>query len=166
LAVNERGQILIDPFMRSISHREIYAIGDAAQPVEEPGVKVRMSAFTAVVMGAHGADCVSAAIQGKTPRPFSFAYAGQAIALGRHNAIGFNTYPADRPNRPYFTGKPGFEIREFFVRLLADLPNLERRWPGSFLWLGRGRYDAARRARRASARASKQFPTPYSPNEL
>src|SRR5207253_1632514 len=44
LAVNERGQVLVDPFMRSVSHPEIYAVGDAAYPVEEPGVRVRMSA--------------------------------------------------------------------------------------------------------------------------
>lgn len=60
LAVNERDQVLVDPFLHSISHPEIYAIGDAALPVEEPGVShVRMSAFTASIMGAHGADCLS-----------------------------------------------------------------------------------------------------------
>jgi hypothetical protein len=46
------------------------------------------------------------------PKPFSFAYYGQGIALGRHDAIGFNTYPAGHPNRPYFTGKLGYEFRE------------------------------------------------------
>src|SRR5258708_37784245 len=57
LAVNERDQILVDPFLRSVSHPEIYAIGDAASPVEEPGVQhVRMSAFTAGGSGAPGAD--------------------------------------------------------------------------------------------------------------
>lgn len=146
LAVNERGQIWIDPFMRSISHPEIYAVGDAAYPVEPPGVPaVRMSAVTAVMMGAHGADCLSAQLQNKTPKPFSFAYPGQGIALGRHNAIGFNNYPDDTPNRPYFTGRLGFEARELFVRLLADLPNLERRWPGITFWLGKGRYAASKR---------------------
>ena len=145
LAVNERGQILIDPFMRSISHPEIFAIGDAAHPVEEPGVAVRMSAFTAVVLGAHGADCLSAVIRGTLPKPLSFAYAGQGIALGHHNAIGFNTYPNDKPNLPHFTGRLGYEFREFFVRFLTDLPNLERRWPGFFFWLGKGRYAASQR---------------------
>ncbi|HEX2090753.1 MAG TPA: FAD-dependent oxidoreductase [Longimicrobiaceae bacterium] len=145
LAVNERGQILIDPFMRSLSHPDVSAAGDAAHPVETPGAPVRMAAFTAVVMGAHGADCLSAALHGRPPRPLSFAYAGQAIALGRHDAIGFNTYPDDRPNPPYFTGRLGHETREFFVRLLADLPNIERRWPGFFTWLGKGRYAAAAR---------------------
>jgi NADH:quinone reductase (non-electrogenic) len=64
LPVNERDQMLVDPFLRSISHQEIYAIGDAASPVENPGVAhVRMSAFTAGIMGAHGADCVNAMLR-------------------------------------------------------------------------------------------------------
>ncbi|HEY6406981.1 MAG TPA: FAD-dependent oxidoreductase, partial [Ktedonobacteraceae bacterium] len=104
LAVNELNQIVVDPFLRSISHPEIYAIGDAAQPRENPGVRVRMSAFTATIMGAHGADSLSAVLRGKAPKPLSFAYVGQGIALGRGNAIGFNNYPDDRPNPPYFTG--------------------------------------------------------------
>lgn len=152
LTVNARGQILIDPFMRSISHPEIYAVGDAAYPVKAPGVPaVRMSAVTAVMMGAHGADCMSAHLQKRTAQPFSFAYPGQGIALGRDNAIGFNNYPDDKPNLPYFTGKLGFEAREFFVRLLAALPDLERQLPGATIWLGKGRYTAAlRRAERTS----------------
>lgn len=144
LAVNERGQILIDPFMRSISHSDVWAVGDAAYPVEVPGSVVRMSAFTAVLMGAHGADCLSAALQGQSPRPFSFVYAGQGIALGRRRAIGFGLTPDDRPKQPYFTGRVGYELRESFVRLLANLPNLERRRPGFFVWLGKGRYAASR----------------------
>jgi NADH dehydrogenase len=145
LSVNQRGQVLIDPFMRSISHPDIFAVGDAAHPVEDPGVRVRMSAFTAVILGAHGADCVSAVLQDKTPQPLSFAYAGQGIALGRHDAIGFNNYPDDTPKPPYFTRRAGYEAREFFVRLLAALPHYERRWPGITFWLGKGRYAASKR---------------------
>ncbi len=145
LAVNERGQILIDPLMRSISHPEIYAVGDAAYPIEEPGVKVRMSAFTAAIMGAHGADCLSATLHGQTPRPFSFAYLGQGIALGRHDAIGFGNYPDDTPHAPYLTGRSGLELREFFVRYLADAASLERHWPGLFFWVGKNRYAESRR---------------------
>jgi NADH dehydrogenase len=145
--------------MRSISHPEIYAAGDAAHPVEPPGVTpVRMAALTASIMGAHAADCLAARLQNKTPRPLSFAYLGQGIALGPGNAIGFNNYPNDKPTPPYFTGRLGYEGREFFVRLLADLPRFERGWPGVTVWLGKGRYAAfkgrghivAPRARRSS----------------
>ncbi len=139
LAVNERNQIVVDPFLRSISHPEIYAIGDAASPREDPGVRVRMSAVTATIMGAHGADSLSAVLRGKAPKPLSFAYLGQGIALGRHNAIGFNNYPDDKPVPPYFTGRLGYVIREGFVRYLAAATQR----PGIFVWLGKRRYENA-----------------------
>ncbi len=152
LAVNERGQILIDPFMRSISHPTVLAVGDAAYPPEDHGVKVRMSAFAAMLMGAHGADALSAMLQGRTPPPFRFAYLGQGIALGRHDAIGFGLQPDDKPRTPYFTGRAGYEGREFFVRFLADAPRLERIWLSALLWEVRYRYARARQQLRPQPR--------------
>jgi NADH dehydrogenase FAD-containing subunit len=155
LAVNERNQIVVDPFLRSISHPEIYAIGDAAHPRENPGVPVvRMSAVTATIMGAHGADCLSAVLRGKTPRPLSFAYLGQGIALGRHNAIGFNNYPDDKPYPPYFTGWLGYLIREGFVRYLA----IATQRPGIFVWVGKRRYERAQRRQQAREQKKQMQP--------
>src|SRR5258708_25072278 len=152
LAVNERNQIVVDPFLRSISHPEIYAIGDAASPREDPGVRVRMSAVTAAIMGAHGADSLSAVLHGKAPRPLSFAYLGQGIALGRHNAIGFNNYPDDKPYPPYFTGWLGYLIREGFVRYLA----IATQRPGIFVWVGKRRYERAQ-GRQQAREQNKQM---------
>ncbi len=146
LAVNERGQILVDPFMRALSDPAVFAVGDAAWPVEEPGVRVRMSAFTALILGAHGADCLAAVLQGQTPRPLSFAYMGQGIALGRHNAIGYHSSADDVPLPPYFTGRAGYAIRRLGTTFLAGVFGIERRWPGFYFWLGKGRYAAAKRA--------------------
>ncbi|HZC78864.1 MAG TPA: FAD-dependent oxidoreductase, partial [Ktedonobacterales bacterium] len=155
LLVNERDQVVIDPFMRSLSHPAIYAVGDAAQPQEDPGVPVRMSAFTAAIMGAHGADCLAAVLRGTTPRPLSFSYVGQGIALGRGNAIGFNKYPDDRPNPPYITGRVAYQLRELFVRFLAATVRLEARWPGFFVWVGKRRYIPTERATSASVRGER-----------
>ncbi len=155
LAVNERNQVIVDPFLRSISHPEIYAIGDAAHPRENPGVPVvRMSAVTATIMGAHGADCLSAVLRGKVPKPLSFAYLGQGIALGRHNAIGFNNYPDDKPIPPYFTGRLGYLIREGFVRYLASAAQR----PGIFVWIGKRRYEHAQRRRQAREEKKQMQP--------
>ncbi len=150
LAVNERDQILVDPFLRSVSHQEIYAIGDAATPIENPGVgHVRMSAFTASIMGAHGADCLSAILTGKTPKPLSFAYLAQAIALGQHYAIFFPLSPDDRPRPPYITGWLGALTREAAISFVVTATLAQRRFPGLFTWLGKGRYEQAQRRKRA-----------------
>ncbi len=140
--------------MRSISHPEIYAIGDAATPAEDPGVRVRMSAVTATIMGAHGSDSLSAVLRGKTPKPLSFAYLGQGIALGRHNAIGFNNYPDDTPRPPYFTGWLGYLIREGFVRYLA----IATQRPGIFVWVGKRRYGRAQRRQQTRAEKKQMQP--------
>jgi NADH dehydrogenase FAD-containing subunit len=150
LAVNERDQILVDPFLRSVSNPEIYAIGDAASPVEDPGVPhVRMSAATAGIMGAHGADCLSALLRGKTPKPLSFAYQAQAIALGRHYAIFFPLSADDRPRPPYITGWLGSLTRKAAIRFVVTASLAQRRFPWLFMWPGKGRYEQAQRRKRA-----------------
>jgi NADH dehydrogenase len=150
LAVNERDQVLVDPFLRSVSHQEIYAIGDAASPVEDPGVAhVRMSAFTAGIMGAHGADCVSAILTGSTPTPLSFAYLAQAIALGRRHAIFFLLTPDDRPRPPYITGWLGSLARVGGISFVVAAMLVQRRLPGVFMWPEKGRYEQAQRRKRA-----------------
>ena len=58
--VNPRGQIIVDRFGCSLSHPEVYAVGDASHPLEEPGNPVRMSLFTALIRGADAADNLAA----------------------------------------------------------------------------------------------------------
>ena len=81
IQVNQRNQVLTDPFLRSLSQPRIYAVGDMAWSVVEPGAPMRMSLFTALVSGAQAADNIVAEIKGQTPKPLSFAWYGQAIAL-------------------------------------------------------------------------------------
>ena len=163
LVVNERNQAVVDPFMRALSHPEIYAIGDAAYPQEEPGVPVRMAAATATILGAHAADCLSAVLHGEKPQPLSFAYLGQAVALGHDDAIGFNNYPDDKPHRPYFTGQLAYHTRELFVRYLANSARIERHRAGLFYWPGKRRYERTRRqARQQSPTVLEREPTPVS----
>jgi NADH:quinone reductase (non-electrogenic) len=134
LAVNERGQLLIDLDMRSISNPFIYAAGDCAQPVKSSGLQIRMAAYTATITGAHAADCLYNTISGIQPKPLSFAYLGQGIALGRHDAVAFNNFPDDKSKWPMLTGEGAVYGREFFVNLLGDFPDIERRFPGLHFW--------------------------------
>jgi NADH dehydrogenase FAD-containing subunit len=145
LQVNGQNQVLVDPYLRSLSHPNIYAAGDAAYPVEEPGVPTRMSLFTALVSGAQAAENIAAEIKGKAPQPLSFVWYGQGIALGPHDAVGFATYPRDMAWPLILRRILAVKIRNFFVWYLGAALELERRIPGSFYWNGKGRYAQQKR---------------------
>jgi hypothetical protein len=108
-----------------------------------------MCAFTAGIMGAHGADCVSAILTGSMPKPLSFAYLAQAIALGRRHAIFFPLTPDDRPRPPYITGWLGSLARVGGISFVVAAMLVQRRLPGVFMWPGKGRYEQAQRRKRA-----------------
>src|SRR4051794_17738547 len=120
LAVNERGQVLTDPRLRSVSHPEVFALGDGAAPAYRSRVPMQMGAFTATVTAAHAADGIHELLRGRQPRRLNFAYYGQAIALGRKDVVGFNRYPDGNAHWPMFSGPLGVRSREFFVDLLTD----------------------------------------------
>ena len=147
LQVNQRKQVLTDPFLRSLSQPGIYAVGDMAWPVAEPGAPMRMSLFTALVSGAQAADNIVAEIKGRPLQPLSFAWYGQAIALGPEDAVGFATYPADEPIGPVYRGKTAVTLRNFFVWFLKAALEGERRFPGFLFWNGKKRYGRQQRQR-------------------
>jgi NADH dehydrogenase FAD-containing subunit len=154
LQVNAQNQILVDPYLRSLSHPNIYAVGDAADPVEEPGVPSRMSLFTALVSGAQAAENIAAEIKGKPAQPLSFVWYGQGIALGPHDAVGFATYPSDVAWPLILRGMLAVKIRNFFVWYLGAALELERRIPGSFYWNGKNRYAQQKRRQNQESRVT------------
>lgn len=157
LEVNRRRQIVVDPYLRAVSHPTVYAIGDAAHPAQQPGAPVRMALFPALVMGAHAADNLTRLLQGKAQKPLGFSYYGQGIALGRRDAVGFAAYPDDAQVGPLVTGRLGLVVRNFFVWLILRLLTVERWRPGFFFWLGADR-GAEKRRRPTKVTAPKARP--------
>jgi NADH dehydrogenase FAD-containing subunit len=140
LRVNEGGQILIDRAMRSLSHPEVYAVGDAAMPAEEPGAPVRMAAYTALTMGAHGADSLAAQLKGKTPRAFGFSYQAFGLSLGRRDGVvQFLDGDHDTPRQRIITGNLAGKSREFFVRLIVGVLKAQQLGPWTFPWPGKNK---------------------------
>ena len=79
LAVDECGEALVDERLRSVSHPEVYVVGDAAA-VTVPGIgRLRKGCVTAEPMGRYVGD----ALAGRAPRPFAFGFAIQCLSLGR-----------------------------------------------------------------------------------
>lgn len=138
--VNVRGQILIDRAMRSISNPEIYAVGDAASPADEPGAPVRMSVYTALAMGAHGAECLAAELAGKSPTAFGLSYAALGLSLGRRDGVvQFLDGNRDTPLRLTVPGKLANLTRELFVHLAVAVIKAQRTVPWVFYWPGKNK---------------------------
>ncbi len=152
--VNEQNQMLVDPNLRSLSHPNIYAAGDAMMTIEEPGAPMRMSVFTALVSGAQAGDNVAAVVRGEAPKPLSYVWYGQGIALGPNDAVGFSTYPVDVAWPLILRRGIAVKMRNFFVWYLTVALEIERRIPGSFFWNGKGRY--ARQQRRQQQHQSPE----------
>ena len=145
MPVNARNQILADPFLRSTEYANIYAVGDAVGPVQDPGTPMRMSLFVALVTGALAADNITAVLKEKSQKPLSFATYGQAVSMGPNDAVGFNTFPADHAVGPIFRRKTAVRLRSFFVWFLMAFLEIERRFPGAFFWFGKGRFARQQR---------------------
>jgi NADH dehydrogenase FAD-containing subunit len=135
LPTGSGGRILVDPHLRSIADPTIYAAGDAALPVEPCGAPPRMSAFFALATGAFVASAIADEMAGRRQRRFGFWTYGQAIGLGG-DAVGFASFPHDRPVGPLYTGRIGYWLRHFFVWVLFQLLRLEMRRPGLPFYLG------------------------------
>jgi NADH:ubiquinone reductase (H+-translocating) len=138
LATDPQGRVWVDPGLRSISHPQIMAVGDAAHPVAPTGAGYRMSAYAALVSGAYAADAILDERAGRQSPPFSFSTYGQGVAIGR-SGVGFTTFPDDRHAYFLITGRNGIRVRNFFVRLLVTLLQMERTHPGLFFTIGRKR---------------------------
>ena len=115
-ATDGSGRMLVDATLRSVSHPEVYAIGDAAAGVSVSGTPSRMSCQAALPMGRGVADVVAARLAGREPEPVRIGYAFTNISLGRRDGVVQFTHADDRPRRFVLTGRAAAAFKEAVVR--------------------------------------------------
>ncbi|MEU5155958.1 FAD-dependent oxidoreductase [Glycomyces sp. NPDC021274] len=127
LEVDARGQVVVDAAMRSVSHREVFAIGDTAFAAGPGGRPLRMSCSSGMPTGWLAAGHLAAAVAGRRPPALRVRYFHQAISLGRRNAVVQFVTADDRPRRGYLTGAAAARYKEALCRIAVwsfarDLP--------------------------------------------
>lgn len=105
LQTGDTGQIEVDATMRSVSHPDVYAIGDAAL-VTGPGDKpLRMSCASGIPTAWQAADAIAARLtDGKLPT-ISARYFNQCISLGRKEGLIQYVTADDRAVSAALTGR-------------------------------------------------------------
>ncbi|MFG1790621.1 NAD(P)/FAD-dependent oxidoreductase [Nocardia sp. NPDC049149] len=119
LTVSGTGRIVVDGTLRSVSHPDVYAIGDAAHTPGVGGKELRMGCATATPMAWQGADALAARLTGRKVPEAPIGYAAQCISLGRRDAIFQKVTPEDQPTSKVLTGRIAARVKEFICASAA-----------------------------------------------
>jgi NADH dehydrogenase FAD-containing subunit len=115
LAVNERGEVLVDEYLRSVSHPEVYAVGDAAA-VTLPGIgQLRKGCATAEPMGRY----VGNALAGGGAQPYAYGFVLQCLSLGREAGLVQRVAKDDAMSERAYGGRVGRVVKAGIVRYIV-----------------------------------------------
>ncbi|MET8797636.1 FAD-dependent oxidoreductase [Nocardia sp. NPDC004568] len=111
LATDAQGSVRTDPTLRSVSHRDVYAIGDAAA-VEMGWGRIHGTCQSGLPTATYVADVVTRRLRNKKVTPFRFGYFHQPVSLGRRDAVIQFTHADDSPRRWYLAGRAAVLYKE------------------------------------------------------
>ncbi|CAM5318175.1 NAD(P)/FAD-dependent oxidoreductase [Streptomyces griseomycini] len=116
LEVTGTGQIVVDGTLRSVSHPDVYAIGDAAMVAGPGGKPLRMSCASGVPSAWQAADAIAARLTGGKLPKVSLRYFNQCISLGRREGLIQYVTADDRAVRAALTGRLAAVYKELVCR--------------------------------------------------
>ncbi|WP_018654054.1 NAD(P)/FAD-dependent oxidoreductase [Actinomadura flavalba] len=135
LTVDDSGRIVTDATLRSVSHPEIYAVGDAAAIRQTYGV-LHGTCGSGMPTGVHAAVSIVRTLRGRRARPFRFGYYHLPVSLGRGDAVVQFTRPDGRPRRLCLTGRRAVRYKEIVTaspwgtfRRMTVMPASGAFWP-------------------------------------
>lgn len=87
LEVTENGRIVVDGTMRSVSHPNVYAIGDSAYAIGDNGRPLPMSCASAGYTGRQAIEAIVGRLTGRAIAKIGLVYRYNHISLGRRDGI-------------------------------------------------------------------------------
>ncbi|MEU5274103.1 FAD-dependent oxidoreductase [Streptomyces hygroscopicus] len=131
IALDPTGRIRVDDALRSVSHPEIYAVGDAAAMATPSAGSLRMACATALPAGVHAASSIIAETRGRRPGPLRFRYRMQCVSLGRRDGLIQWVRADDSPRERVLRGGLAARTKEQVVRSTVSMLRLAARHPGA-----------------------------------
>jgi NADH dehydrogenase FAD-containing subunit len=116
LEVTGTGQIVLDRTMRSVSHPDVYAVGDAGFAMGKNGKPLRMSCASGIPMAQAAADAIVARLTGGTVPEASIGYFNQCISLGRTDGLIQYVTEDDQARNATLRGRFAARYKEFICK--------------------------------------------------
>lgn len=116
LEVSGTGQIVVDRTMRSVSHPDVYAVGDAALAMGPGDKPLRMSCASGVPGAWQAADAIAARLTGAKVPTVSVRYFNQCISLGRKDGLIQYVTADDRAVSSALTGRLAALYKEIICK--------------------------------------------------
>ncbi|MEU9349988.1 FAD-dependent oxidoreductase [Streptomyces griseoloalbus] len=116
LEVTDTGQIVVDGTMRSVSHPDVYAIGDAAMAMGPGDKPLRMSCASGTPTAWQAADSIAARLTGGKLPNAPLRYFNQCISLGRKEGLIQYVTADDRAVRAALTGRLAAVYKELVCK--------------------------------------------------
>ncbi|MES4902875.1 MULTISPECIES: FAD-dependent oxidoreductase [unclassified Streptomyces] len=147
LTVDEYGRIVTDAALRSVSHPEVYAVGDAAAVRQGYGV-MHGTCQGGMPTGVHAALSIVRELKGRQPKPFRFGFYHTPVSLGRDDAVVQFTHPDGSPRRISLTGRLAARYKETVTASPWPTYGRMKKMPASgAFWPHGGRFTRVRGAR-------------------
>mgnify|MGYP003471650276 FL=1 len=153
------GQIVVDATMRSVSHPEVYAVGDAGIADGPGGRPLRMSCASGLPMAWQAADSIAARLTGRKVPHIPIRYVNQCVSLGRRDGIIQFVTADDRAKPSAITGKLAARCKDFVCRGAAWVVT----HPTMMLPTRRRRIEAIRTKVQAATSSGSRRGTPRHP---
>ncbi|MFD9004068.1 NAD(P)/FAD-dependent oxidoreductase [Streptomyces sp. NPDC059582] len=116
LEVTDTGRIVVDGSMRSVSHPDVYAVGDAAMAMGSGDKPLRMSCASGTPMAWQAADAIAARLTGGKLPNVPLRYFNQCISLGRKEGLIQYVTADDRAVRAALTGRLAAVYKELVCK--------------------------------------------------
>jgi NADH:ubiquinone reductase (H+-translocating) len=116
LEVTDTGRIVVDGTMRSVSHPDVYAVGDAAFALGAGGKPLRMSCASGTPMAWQAADAIAARLTGGKLPNAPLRYFNQCISLGRREGLIQYVTADDRAVSAVLTGRLAAVYKELICK--------------------------------------------------
>lgn len=115
LAVDGDGRALVDGSGRSVSHPDVYVVGDSAHAEAVDGTALRMSCALGIPMAWVAADAIADRLAGREPDAAPLGYTFQCVSLGRGDGLIQFVGADDSPKRFALTGRLAARFKEAIV---------------------------------------------------